>query len=188
MNRIVYYIRYLLRIRHSWGFGVQSPAAYHFVRHVICQTSPYYAYEHLRNGNKKAGADFMKCKKSMLYFRVSNYAQPKICVNLLNDYDDAIKYGCNKVKFCNDISSQDTVDLFLGDISSLDTCDIDQLMLKVQRKSVFVIEDIHRDKESLELWRKLISCSKVSLSFDLYYLGIIFFDSTQTKDNYIVNF
>lgn len=37
----------ILRAPRTRGFGVQSPTDYHFVRHVVAQKFPYYAYSQL---------------------------------------------------------------------------------------------------------------------------------------------
>ena len=39
---------WLSRINHCRGFGVQSPSAYAFIRYVVNEHYPYYAYEDLR--------------------------------------------------------------------------------------------------------------------------------------------
>ena len=48
MNPIKRYIIWLRRMSYSRGFGVQSPSAYRFIRYVISEHYPYYAYADLR--------------------------------------------------------------------------------------------------------------------------------------------
>ena len=38
---------WLSRIHRVWGFGIQSPTDYAFVRYVVNEHWPYYAYEEL---------------------------------------------------------------------------------------------------------------------------------------------
>ena len=40
---------YLSRIGKSRGFGIQSPWAYSFVKDVISEKLPYYAYSDIEN-------------------------------------------------------------------------------------------------------------------------------------------
>ena len=65
----------LLRIPRSRGFGVQSPTDYHFLRHVIRQKLPYYAYAQLADKTK------MLTKREVeilhFYFRLANYVQDR---------------------------------------------------------------------------------------------------------------
>ena len=52
-------------------------------------------------------------------------------------------------------------------------------------RSVIVVEGLWRDKS---VWQQLIADNRVRISFDLYYCGIMLFDSHRTKKNYIINF
>jgi len=52
-------------------------------------------------------------------------------------------------------------------------------------RSVIVVEGICRQKS---IWRQLVSDNRVRISFDLYYCGILMFDSKRTKQHYIINF
>ena len=59
---------------------------------------------------------------------------------------------------------------------------------RTTQKSVFVIGEIHVSKAMRELWKKMQSDEKVGITFDLYDVGILFFDKTKIKQHYIVNF
>ena len=39
-----------------------------------------------------------------------------------------------------------------------------------------------------QLWKRLKTDDKVGITFDLYDVGILFFDKTKIKQHYIVNF
>ncbi len=57
------------------GYGVQSPFAYHIVRHVIGEQLPYYAYATLREAyGKHPDEPFLR-----LLLRLSNDLQPSSC-------------------------------------------------------------------------------------------------------------
>jgi adenylosuccinate synthase len=43
-------------------------------------------------------------------------------------------------------------------------------------------------KEMKELWKRLQEDERVGITFDLYDLGLLFFDKTKIKQHYIVNF
>ena len=55
-------------------------------------------------------------------------------------------------------------------------------------KSVFVIEGIRYTPEMSALWKRMKQDERTGISFDLYDLGILFFDKTKIKQDYIVNF
>jgi len=51
-----------------------------------------------------------------------------------------------------------------------------------------VIADIYNSSRNKKIWRSIKSDSRVFVTFDLYDVGIVFFDSKFNKQNYIVNF
>jgi len=55
-------------------------------------------------------------------------------------------------------------------------------------KSVFVVHGICYSKEMKALWKRLQEDERVGITFDLYDLGLLFFDKTKIKQHYIVNF
>ena len=90
MNSIKRYFIWLRRMSHSRGLGVQSPSAYRFIRYVISEHYPYYAYDDLRK--KYPALDWLTRKRMELYFRLSNFCRTKQMVDyseessLLADY------------------------------------------------------------------------------------------------------
>lgn len=75
------------RYHHSSGFGIHSPYAYRFVRHVWRQPLHYYAYEgiHQLIDTIKAGTsrrerrllDLIAEREARLLFRVTNFFNPR---------------------------------------------------------------------------------------------------------------
>ena len=73
-------VTWLSRITHCRGFGVQSPSAYRFIRYVVNEHYPYYAYADLREKFPYIGStDEKLCR---LYFRIANYQQPMTFINI----------------------------------------------------------------------------------------------------------
>ena len=85
--------RWFLRCRYSRGFGIQSPSAYSFVRYVINEHYPYYAYTALEEEMSERSRSFRKMGR--LVFRLANHWQPQYVV--MGDYDFApyAYAGCN---------------------------------------------------------------------------------------------
>ena len=67
--------RWLCRCKYSRGFGVQSPSAYSFIRYVINEHYPYYAYSELEERYEMPGR--LQHKLGRLLFRLANYWQPE---------------------------------------------------------------------------------------------------------------
>ena len=72
---------WLKRCTHCRGFGVQSPSAYRFIRYVINEHYPYYAYEELKEHMNMLSKH--QHKLGRLFFRLANFWQ-QISVTVIN--------------------------------------------------------------------------------------------------------
>ncbi len=61
-------------------------------------------------------------------------------------------------------------------------------MNHMTEKSALILHGIHSNRETMDFWRMIQSDNRVGITFDLYYLGVVFFDTKRYKHNYIVNF
>lgn len=188
------YLHWLRRIKYCRGFGVQSPSAYRFIRYVINEHYPYYAYDELRKELPRL--DSLTRKRMELYFRIANYRQASLWLDYSRRDDTIATYvrrGCNATRVRNIADSQQPVS---GDkIEVLRICPIAgcesvlaAALKQADNRTLFVIEDIGYNDTARRLWQTLLESDVTSVSYDLYYLGIAFFDRKRYKNNYIVNF
>lgn len=188
------YLHWLRRIKYCRGFGVQSPSAYRFIRYVINEHYPYYAYDELRKELPRL--DSLTRKRMELYFRISNYRQASLWLDYSRRDDTIATYvwrGCNATRVRNIADSQQPVS---GDkIEVLRICPIagcESLLATALKqaddRTLFVIEDIGYNDTAKRMWHTLLESDITSVSYDLYYLGIAFFDRKRYKANYVVNF
>ena len=56
---------------------------------------------------------------------------------------------------------------------------------KVEDNTVLIIEGINRNKR---FWQSVKEDDRTSITFDLYYCGIVLFDKKRHKMNYVINF
>lgn len=159
------------RITHCRGFGIQSPTDYWIVRYVINERWPYYQYEHLGQDD-----DWLTQKLGRLYFRIANWRQPSVIES--NAYQDYLKAGCQRAAFG---SSTELICMRIEDCRNR----LPPIYNKVRDDTVLVVEGISRDRI---LWQSIIDDARARITFDLYYCGIVLFDSKRQKDNYIINF
>lgn len=188
------YLHWLRRIKYCRGFGVQSPSAYRFIRYVINEHYPYYAYDELRK--ELPCLDSLTRKRMELYFRIANYRQASLWLDYSRRDDTIAIYvgrGCNATRVRNIADSQQPVS---GDkIEVLRICPIAgcesvlaAALKQADDHTLFIIEDIGYNDTAKRMWQKLLESDLTSVSYDLYYLGIAFFDRKRYKNNYIVNF
>lgn len=173
MNQLQRAWVWLRRIGHCRGFGVQSPTDYRFVRYVINEHWPYYAYEQLGEGN-----DWLTRKLGELLMRISNWRQPSVIISRMG-YADYLKAGCHTAILQTRADKE--VELACVPVSS----QWEELFRLCGSQSVVVIGDIWR---SPSVWKQMQQFPEVRVSFDLYYCGILLFDANRSKHHYIVNF
>ena len=181
MNRLQQSLVWLRRVWHCRGFGIQSPTDYRFVRYVINEHWPYYCYEQLgKNDNctsKKLGR---------LYFRLANHLQPTTIIDKVGA-GEYLKAGCSKARIIDhtqglaDIGPDQTIDLALVPIQT----EFQRLFSSCNEKSVVVFENIYKHPS---LWHCIEYDRRTTVTFDLYYCGIVIFDKSRSPANYIVNF
>lgn len=176
-------------MHHSRGFGVQSPRDYSFIRYVVNEHYPYYAYDDLR----QALPDVRKRTRKLaeLYFRIANYRQASVIVDCTPTdpvYARYFQAGCRKSAVKHSLDETDRVELLRVSADAADPSLTARIMDKVDERSMVIVEGIKRNRQSKAAWRQLASQEKVSVSFDLYYVGILFFDTDRYPQNYIINF
>ncbi len=192
---LTYYIqticRWILRCGYSRGFGIQSPSAYSFVRYVINEHYPYYAYQQLDEDMKGKSRKFRKLGR--LFFRISNYWQPQYVV--LGDYAYApyLYAGCNgtSVRMVDDCCLENVTRpvLVILDIDRMDDGNIREAILSSSSDRVLlVVIGICTNKKSKLLWSQLISDERIGVTYDLYHCGIVFFDKSKHKQDFKINF
>jgi len=59
---------------------------------------------------------------------------------------------------------------------------------KVSEKTVFVFDDIHYSKEMEQAWNEIKNYKGISVSYDLFTLGIVFFNQQLKKQDYTLLF
>lgn len=196
MSQIGSLLVWLRRSRHSRGFGVQSPWAYRFIRYVVNEHYPYYAYDDL--SGLYEGYPKQVQKLCRLYFRIANFWLTEQALfysaEVENDeirlYSTFMKRGCNKlevvpVRHAADFSSVRLMRLSVGgDYRQV----FEKAVSLANASTMIIVEQIKRDKESRAFWKSIVDDPRCVSTFDLYYCGIIFFDKKRYKENYVVNF
>jgi len=64
----------------------------------------------------------------------------------------------------------------------------ERCLLKSHEGSVFIFDDIHWSPEMSEAWEYMKNNSKVSISIDLYKMGILFFREGIARQNFVIRY
>ena len=166
---------WLRRIRHRCGYGVHSPFAFHYIREVIYETTPFYAY--MEMDLSLPYKDRFRVRKILhLLMRISNRRQPNVIVCLSSSEYVAhyLAAGCRKAKIIDYVPEE-----------PIELCWLDEpneaILTHLDEHSVLVLDNLDKHKK----WFKNLPSV---ISFDLYDIGIAFFDTKYNKQNYIINF
>ena len=194
LRGLIYYIlsiyRWILRCGYCRGFGIQSPSAYSFVRYVVNEHYPYYAYQQF---------DDLKCvsrktnKLGRLFFRLSNYWQPHDVVIDNPIYATYVSAGCHSCSISNfeDFDFVDTSSniMMLLDIDKMNESAIREKVLAFSsERLLLVLQGIHCNKQNWRLWHLFKSDERTGITYDLYHCGIVFFDKSKYKQDFKINF
>ena len=169
------FFTFLKRIRHCAGFGVQSPTDYAFVREVIYERWPYALYAELEA--KFHDTNWFLLKLSQLLLRVSNYAQASrigIIGNLPPVMEAHLKAGCRKSEIVRPSKSPCVGGLPLPSGSP-------PMQGERGEGLLLIATELNED------WQAYISQEHI-ISYDLYYLGIAFYDEKRYREEHVINF
>ena len=185
----------IYRYRHNRGYGVQSPYAFHFVTGVLAEKHPYYAYPAINSAAKKCGYNATLAR---MLFRIANYAHPQniIMCAPCEAVACALTMACPSAGALllggNDASQQierafeqecTTGLLYVGDSPACATV-VEQALGHVSSSSVIIVDGIHRTREKEEWWQGVKQNDAVAVTFDLYSMGVLFFDKSYKKQHY----
>lgn len=209
------------RMRHNRGYGVQSPAAFYFVTHVLREGLPYYIYPELTYIADRTGEyNAAHCRR---LFRMANHLQAESTVVFAPGSGAttcAIAAGMHNAP-CHIIGNvaapeaerflakqphctlhadggidtlqsvldrNNTAGLFYIGRTPYHEQAVEAILPHVSRKSAVIVEGIHRTRAMRQWWQKQTEHPAVRVSFDLYSMGVLFFDTEYRKQNYTLLF
>ncbi len=195
---------WLLRIRHCRGFGVQSPWAYGFVTDVINHRKSFNAYKTLSDAFPRAS--FIERKNGEFFLRLSDFSQFS---SVFSCYCDAstddllaayVSAGCSKATYvrCNSFLKLKTelevrlaehpVLVIVDTFSAAWERSIESMQGLLKDGDFLVALDIHAMCETKKRWNSIINNVANGLTFDLYYVGVVYFDSKRYSEHFKINF
>ena len=178
---------WLARFRKRRGYGVHSPFAYGFIRGVLLETWPYYAYEELARHHSWLERNVLTypvhCRRML--FRVANAVQPK-AIAILGDRPVERSYMSTAVPsavWTDDASGADLLFVAAERIAEAPT-----LLQSLPRGATLVCEGIYASAEARTAWQSISAADRTTLTFDLYTYGIALLDRPLYRQHYKVNF
>lgn len=171
-------IVWLKRVRHRKGYGVHSPFAFDFITNVIYNNERYYAYNYL--DSKLRWWQYGREKSIVhLAFRLSNYRCPRTlyCNGLPSILMEACCKGSRSVNIVGDVSSGPADMVFVG-------CSDDAALDHIGEGTMVVLWSL---RENAKFWQRIKDDERVTVTFDLYDVGIAFARADLNRQHYINN-
>lgn len=197
---------WLRRFRHRCGYGVHSPFAFDLITNVIYEKTPYYSYhtlaERVQKMKKNERGTWLRTplKVNRLLFRLANRIQPQSIVHVGVSSASCLylKAGCKSASHI-DITKKELATFvptapidFLYLDTSLTSIEINEacqrLLPYMSTRGICVVGGVRYSHKRLQCWKKWENNEQTGISFDLYDVGLFFFDKTKIKQHYIVNF
>lgn len=172
-------IVWLRRIRCRKGYGVHSPFAFDFVTNVIYNTEKYYAYEEMDSALRFWQKGRVRSSRHLL-FRLSNYRYPKTMYMQCADkgMEAACLYGCRNVKLYGKGTMPGVADMIVVDR-------IDEEALHCIGDGTMLVLSNLRDSQ--HYWQRIKDDERVTVTFDMYDIGVAFARNDLNKQHYIIN-
>ncbi len=205
MSKLLFLLKYLRYIfisktKHS----VHSPFVYDLVTNVLNDKSQRQEYPKIRNLNTST----INSKRLKLIYRIINHFKSENILELghseqLNNTIlshiqlKANMFYCNiktneisEIKTQNKIQSQ-SFDFAIYNMQNNEELTLNKFMSQLKHfhnNSVVVINHIHQSKKMEDLWKKIKTQKEVTISIDLFFIGLVFFRKEQVKENFIIRF
>ncbi len=209
LQKFIMYAKFWLTAANGKGHGIHSPFVFQFVTEVLNDDRFFYAFETLEPINNQQR--YFK-KYNQLLFKIVNYYQPKkvLCIDksLTNTAFYLAQANSNSQVYCfknNPASSLENV-FFLNELSAIKNNQYDlfyinanngenlqhhfQILLpQLTTQSVVIINNIHAGKQLEASWNNIQHHASVTLTIDLFQLGLIFFrPENKVRQHFTIKF
>ena len=178
---------WLARFHKRKGYGVHSPFAYGFIRGVLLEPWPYYAYEKLAQQHSWLERNVLTypvhCRRML--FRVANAVQPK-AMAILGDRPVEQRYMSAAVPSAGWTDDTRNADLLF--VAAERIAEAPALLQSLPQGATLICEGIYESPEARITWQSIREDDRTTLTFDLYTYGIALLDRPLTPANYVVCF
>jgi len=63
-----------------------------------------------------------------------------------------------------------------------------QCLEKISDNAIFIFDDINWSGEMMEAWETIKASPKVSITIDLFFMGLVFFEKRNEKEHFVIRF
>mgnify|MGYP000184179966 CR=1 FL=1 len=168
--------------------GLHSPLVYDLYMDILAEKKEFYSFS-LINQLSAKNEDFQIKEAQLLYQLLNKYGLKKGLI--LGPGKESLKTVMESITSEMDIQfeyQEDTVYDFIHFTTECSASDINKTPLKSNLSTIEFISLSHPHKhmEQQELWKELTSNNTVSVTIDLWSIGICFPNKKQIKQHFIL--
>jgi len=195
---------YRFRLLHHYflsrsKFDIHSPFVYKIFSEILKDKKDYAEY-HTPIKKKSNKYTPLSKKDYRLLFRLSKYFKPKNILMLGSTDGKCASYLASGSPASFIISILDSIGLIaypgmfdmvfvLDDLPGKVIPDyFSRVMQHIHNDSVLIFCNIHGSKEMHEVWNEIINNSSVTITIDLFKLGLVFCKEELTKEDFILRY
>lgn len=175
----------ILRKPRTYGFGVQSPFAYNFVRNVADGKDAFLLDDFIAKDGLALGQ--YPLRMYSLLARLSAYICSERCYvdcDLLSETIEVVlQAGYHQVKCEHELGDANCFCLVSAQFT-----DWDRLLNHMADDGMLVVVGLRSNRQCYEGWKALLADDRTCVSFDLYDAGVVFFDHKMFKRSYRCNY
>lgn len=125
---------------------------------------------------------FVSNKYQQLEQRLFEYFKPKSILNLGKE-----TLQTKGAVIVSEIEQGIAYDVVYMEISNLGKMGLPKVFASMHKNSMLMVKK-NQTEENLQLWKQLKENNQVTVTVDLYALGLVFFRKEQVKQNFIIRF
>jgi hypothetical protein len=125
-------------------------------------------------------------KETSVEIKILKHLKPK-SIRILSD-DQNLIFKIKNIGIQIDKSNNEPQNHQCYIIQKLNQDTITAFLSQANPESFWIINNIYQNPQTAHLWKQLINGTKVTVSIDAFYIGLVFFKTTQAKENFTLRF